>query len=83
MLYGYTIYKNGHIMKTLIDIPDRQVHSLSELCEKFSISRAEAIRRAIDLFVQNNETSTIDVFGAWKNKSEDGLTYQQKLRDEW
>jgi Zn-dependent peptidase ImmA (M78 family) len=74
-------------MKTLIDIPDRQIHSLSDLCEKFSISRAEAIRRAIDLFVQNNEQSTVDVFGAWKdkgeNEGEDGLTYQQQLRDEW
>ena len=70
-------------MKTLIDIPDRQVNSLSELCDKFSISRAEAIRRAIDLFVKNNEQSEVDVFGAWKNKNDDGLIYQEKLRDEW
>ena len=70
-------------MKTLIDIPDHQIHLLSDLCVKFSISRAEAIRRAIDLFVQNNEQSQVDVFGAWKDKSEDGLNYQQRLRDEW
>ena len=70
-------------MKTLIDIPDRQIRSLSELCDKFSISRAEAVRRAIDLFVKNNEPSQVDVFGSWKNKSDDGLTYQEQLRDEW
>ena len=70
-------------MKTLIDIPERQIHLLSDLCDKFSISRAEAIRRAIDLFVNNNKQPQVDVFGAWKDKSDDGLTYQERLRDEW
>jgi len=70
-------------MKTLVDIPEGQIHSLSELCNKFSISRAEAIRRAIDLFVKNNEQAHVDAFGAWKNKSTDGLSYQENLRDEW
>ncbi len=70
-------------MKTLVDIPEGQIHSLSELCDKFSISRAEAIRRAIDLFVKNNKQPQVDAFGAWKNKSDDGLSYQEKLRDEW
>ena len=70
-------------MKTLIDIPERQIHLLSDLCDKFSISRAEAIRRAIDLFVNNNKQSPVDVFGAWKDKSDDGLNYQEQIRDEW
>ena len=70
-------------MKTLINIPDRQINSLSELCDKFSISRAEAIRRAIDLFVTSNKQSQVDVFGAWKKTGDDGLSYQKQLRDEW
>ena len=70
-------------MKILVDIPESQIHSLSELCDQFSISRAEAIRRAIDLFVKKNKQPSVDAFGAWKNKSDDGLSYQEKLRDEW
>ena len=70
-------------MKTLVDIPEKQIHSLAELCDKYNISRAEAIRRAIDLFIKNNKTRPVDAFGAWKNKSDDGLSYQEKLRDEW
>jgi metal-responsive CopG/Arc/MetJ family transcriptional regulator len=70
-------------MRTLVDIPEHQIKSLSILCEKFDISRAEAIRKAIELFIQGNKQSTEDVFGIWKNKNIEGITYQQKLRDEW
>jgi len=70
-------------MKTLIEIPENQVQSLSGLCKRFNISRAEAIRRAIDLFVQKNQSQTADVFGIWKDKNGDGLNYQNQLRDEW
>lgn len=74
-------------MKTLVDIPEKQIHSLSELCDKYNISRAEAIRRAIDLFIKNNKQPPVDAFGAWKNNSDDrlsdGIRYQEKLRDEW
>ena len=35
--------ESSDIMKTLIDIPDRQINSLSELCDKFSISSARKL----------------------------------------
>ncbi len=69
-------------MKAVIDIPRHQIEALSEVCQSFNISRAEAVRQAIALFVKENKPSSIDVFGTWDNK-EDGLTYQKKMREEW
>ena len=70
-------------MKTLIDIPNNQIESLAVICDRFNISRSEAIRRSIDLFIIKNNKKNIDVFGIWKDKNIDGLTYQNNLRDEW
>jgi hypothetical protein len=70
-------------MKTLIDIPNNQIKSLAMICDEFNISRSEAIRRGIDLFITKNNKKNIDVFGVWKNKNIDGLKYQNNLRNEW
>ena len=70
-------------MKTLIEIPNKQIESLSIICNEFNISRSEAIRRGIDLFIKTNNKKHIDVFGILKDKTIDGLKYQNNLRDEW
>ena len=70
-------------MKTLVDIPNNQIKSLAMICDEFNISRSEAIRRGIDLFIKKNNKKNIDVFGIWKDKNIDGLKYQNNLRDEW
>jgi len=36
------------VMRTIIELPDAQLESLSRLCRREKISRAEAIRRAVD-----------------------------------
>lgn len=71
-------------MRTLIDITNEQVKALKEFCAKESISRAEAIRRAIDEFLSAKlPLNDNRAFGLWKNKKIDGLKYQQRLRSEW
>ena len=81
-------------MRTLVDIPDRQLDDLSAICAARRLSRAEAVRQAIDAFIAQNRPSREAAFGSWKGKSvclpgdteplpEDGLAYQEKLRSEW
>lgn len=70
-------------MRTLVDIPDRQIDDLTLICESRRVSRAEVIRQAITLYIEQNKSAATDAFGIWKNHSVDGLAYQEKIRSEW
>jgi hypothetical protein len=70
-------------MRTLIDIPDKQIDALTMLCTTKKISRAELIRQAITAYVESNKPATVDAFGLWKDKKIDGLAYQEEARSEW
>lgn len=70
-------------MRTLVDIPDRQVEELAMICDAKRVSRAEVIRQAIAVFIEQNKPSVVDAFGIWKSKKVDGLAYQEKMRAEW
>ena len=70
-------------MRTIIDLPDHQLAALAELCEREKISRAEAIRRALDAMLA--EKHTVDrnaAFGAWAPRG-DSRTVVDTLREEW
>ena len=71
-------------MRTLVDLTDRQVAALDELSKSEERSRAALIRQAIDDYLtkwRSNQES--DAFGLWGERKMDGLTYQEKVRDEW
>lgn len=70
-------------MRALVDIPQRQIDDLAAICEAKHLSRAEAIRQAIGLFIDKNQKTSVDVFGLWKDKKIDGLVYQEQVRSEW
>lgn len=73
-------------MRTLIDIPEKQIATLSRLCREQGLSRTELIRRAITTYINQQKNTDINAFGLWKQgtkKQKDGLQYQQELRDEW
>lgn len=70
-------------MRTLVDIPDRQIEELAAICELKHVSRAEVIRQAIAVYIQQNKPAAADAFGIWKNMNVDGLAYQKKMRSEW
>ena len=71
-------------MRTIIDIPEDDIDALKALCEAERISRAEAVRRAVRAYVKGKQADEQDeAFGLWKDRDEDGLAYQQRLRDEW
>ena len=71
-------------MRTIIDLPGEQLEALDTLCRRDRISRAEAIRRAVALLVgAERGASAAAAYGLWRDRAEDGLAYQQRMRDEW
>ena len=72
-------------VRTIIDLPGGQLEALDRICRRESISRAEAIRRAVDLLVKERAAVVSPLaFGLWRDRpAEDGLQYQQRLRQEW
>lgn len=78
------------IMRTVIQLTDEQIAALRALCERRGISRAEAIRQAVDRLVEDEarkKTSRDEVleatFGAWKHRGIDTDTYLEEIRSEW
>lgn len=72
------------IMRTIIDLPESQVNALAELCKSQSISRAEAIRRALSEMLSQQRTAEREAaFGAWKDKKVNSREFVDALRSEW
>lgn len=53
--------------RTIIDLPAIQLRDLDARCDMLRVSRAEAVRRAVDAFLR--ETVTVNGFGLWKSAS--------------
>jgi len=70
-------------MRTIIDLPERDLRHLAELGQERGLSRAEIIRQAITIFLNFHQKTPDRAFGLWKDRSEDGIRYQQALRAEW
>lgn len=72
------------IMRTIIDINEKDLAILDRFSKKNHSSRAAVIRKAVTLFIQEHiQASEKSAFGIWKDKKVDALSYQEKLRDEW
>lgn len=71
-------------MRTLIDIPDKDLKLLNGIVKKLEISRAEFVRRAIGTaLAPYREKMSHEAFGLWASHPEDGLEYQERMRAEW
>ncbi len=76
------------MVRTIVSIEEDDKTWLDLKAAEERISRAELIRQAVRFFRQASETQTRsfhrllkDTSGIWKG--EDGLAYQQRVRDEW
>jgi metal-responsive CopG/Arc/MetJ family transcriptional regulator len=70
-------------MRTIIDLPPEQLQQLAELCRRHDLSRAEAVRRAVAMLLAQESQRPDEVFGLWKGRGIEGVTYQQTHRGEW
>jgi len=71
-------------MRTIIDLPETDREALDLLSRQLGISRAEAVRRAVAEFLKSHgPASDDDLFGIWRNRNEDALDYEDRVRAEW
>ena len=70
--------------RILVDLSDGQLDALAVIVETQHRPRAAIIRDAIDAYIAlNKHRLADDVFGLWKDRTVDGLAYQEELRSEW
>ena len=71
--------------RTLLGLTDHDLQALDALSGIKRVSRAELIRQAVSQYLEKfkSEPPSDAAFGLWAYKNEDGLAYQQRVRDEW
>ena len=69
-------------MRMTISLPDEQAERLKALCRNEGISRAEAVRRAVDRYLEHHRRRE-DVFGMWRERVTEGSASERRLREEW
>ena len=71
------------IMRTIVDIPENQLTALGAWCEREKISRAEAVRRALDAVLSKKQAEqNANSFGAWKPRK-NNRNLVGAMRGEW
>jgi hypothetical protein len=71
------------VVRTIVDLPEEQIRKLTLVCRREKISRAEAVRRAVDRFLSGSTTSNLrSFFGASKTRG-NVSRHVAKLRREW
>jgi metal-responsive CopG/Arc/MetJ family transcriptional regulator len=70
-------------MRTIVDLPSEHIKRLALLCRREKISRAEAVRRAVEQLLRSATTHDLkDYFGASKTRGNIARRLL-KLRKEW
>ena len=70
-------------MRSIIDLPESERDLLDAQCRQQGLSRAEAMRRALRLWLDQQTPQSASVFGLWRDRPGDALELQQALREEW
>jgi len=71
-------------MRTLVELPDEQIEPLEALAKQMQLSRADLIQRAVADYLQRYQSVDGDAaFGLWRERQEDGLAYQERMRSDW
>lgn len=82
-------------MRTIVDLPEEQIKSLDAIGRAGDVSRAELVRRAVDLYLKQENLKKgggivgADIRGTVKPGDPnfwggmDGLEWQRKMRAEW
>ena len=79
-------------MRTIIDLDEDRLAGLDDWAASQNVSRAEAVRRSVDLLLKENAIPRGVGFGLWMQHlpagapvppERDGLAIQAVLRSEW
>lgn len=70
--------------RALVDLPEALLRDLDALASRKGASRAGLVREAVKEFLAHHAAAQrAAAFGLWRDRSEDGLAYQARVRDEW
>ena len=70
-------------MRTIVELPEADRAQLDGLCCQRGLPRAEALRQALRLWLEQQKASHGVGFGLWRDRPEGSLELQQALRQEW
>ncbi len=76
-------------MRTIVDLPATQIKALDSYRKREGISRAEAVRRAVEAFIPTRGKGRADfaahpAFGSSQRfRKEDSVKTVSRLREEW
>jgi hypothetical protein len=77
------ITRNDITMRTIVDLPQEQIRKLTLFCRREKISRAEAVRRAVDRFLRGSSANDLrSFFGASRTRGNISR-HVANLRREW
>jgi hypothetical protein len=71
------------IMRTIVDLSQEQIRRLTLFCRREKISRAEAVRRAVDRLLRASPASDLRVFFGASRTRGNISRHVAKLRREW
>ena len=57
--------------RTIVDIPEAQLAEIDRFCRTLGISRAEAVRRALEAYLERTVDVHADGFGLWMDAGAD------------
>lgn len=70
----------------LVDVPPDDVRRLDEIAKNEGKSRAAVLREAVTNYIAHSNKDWLEAgFGLWAKYgfTEDGMDYQNRLREEW
>lgn len=70
----------------LVDVPPDDVRRLDEIAKNEGKSRAAVLREAVTSYIAHSNKDWLEAgFGLWAKYgfTEDGMDYQNRLREEW
>ena len=75
-------------MRTIIELEDTQASRLDAWAKAAKVSRAEAVRRAVNLMLEQAVAPQGTGFGLWAQgesvpPERDAMALQRAMRDEW
>jgi hypothetical protein len=77
------ITRDDIAVRTIVDLPQEQIRKLTLFCRREKISRAEAVRRAVDRFLRGSPASDLrSFFGASRTRGKISK-HVARLRQEW
>jgi metal-responsive CopG/Arc/MetJ family transcriptional regulator len=69
--------------RTIIDLPDDQLREIDRVCRVLKLSRAEAVRRGVAAFLQQNQTVEQNGYGLWRDARTQAKGLAERIRSKW